>query len=161
MLAVVCTFELYAISRPFYPPILGKLINPVLSTFTAHPPYLPYQAITLLRKISFTAFVAFNQIGPWLQTPNTINGTPEVVLKQQLDRLEQTAAAAEVEVSRLMTMEMSPFAGDQATLKEVQGKVKEWLVQNTIRNDPEVRDAMGKVLQRRRADAPAGARGTK
>ena len=59
-----------------------------------------------------------------------------------------------------MGMEMSPFVGDQAALKVVQGKVKEWLVQNTIRNDPMVRDALGNELQKRRV-APAGARGTR
>ncbi len=60
-----------------------------------------------------------------------------------------------------MGMEMSPFVGDNEALMEVKGKVKEWLVQNTIRADPEVRDALGNLLKRRRTDAPAGARGNR
>lgn len=53
---------------------------------------------------------------------------------------------------------MAPVAGDEQGVKELRGKVKEWLVQNTIRNDPEVRDAMGRALGKRRVGAPVGAR---
>jgi len=113
--------------------------------------------------MSVTLFIAFAQIGPMLQPPTTVpaNAKPEVVLNQQLDRLQASATAADVDATRLMTMEMSPFVGDEEGLKVVKGKVKEWLITNTIRSDPEVRDAIGKSLQRRRPNAPAGARGNR
>ena len=162
-LIVLCIFELHTISRPYFPPVAAKLINPILTTFTHHPPYLPFQLIQLARKMSITLYIAFSQIGPLLQPPTTVpqNASPEVVLRQQLDRLEATAKATDVEATRLMGMEMSPFVGDPQGLKDVKGKVKEWLVQNTIRSDPEVRDAIGTLLKRRRVDAPAGARGNR
>ena len=53
---------------------------------------------------------------------------------------------------------MAPFAGDEHGVKTLKGKVKEWLVQNTIRSDPEVRDAVGRALGKRRVGAPVGAR---
>lgn len=53
---------------------------------------------------------------------------------------------------------MAPFVGDEDGVKELRGKVKEWLVTNTIRADPEVRDAVGRELGKRRAGAPPGAR---
>lgn len=56
----------------------------------------------------------------------------------------------EGEVGRLLQLEMSPLVGDEQGMGELRGKVREWLVTNTIRADPEVRDAMGRVLQRRR-----------
>lgn len=162
-LIVLCVFELHAISRPYSPHVATKLINPLLTTFTNHPPYLPFQLIQLARKLSVTLYIAFSQIGPLLQPPSAIpaNANPQIVLTQQLDRLEATAKAADVEATRLMGMEMSPFVGDNEALMEVKGKVKEWLVQNTIRADPEVRDALGNLLKRRRTDAPAGARGNR
>lgn len=162
-LIILCVFELHTISRPFPPFIAAKVLNPILATFTSHPPYLPFQIIQLARKTSVTLYIAFSQIGPLLQPPTasaTSNSNAETALKQQLDRLEATVKAADVEATRLMGMEMSPFVGDQAALKVVQGKVKEWLVQNTIRNDPMVRDALGNELQKRRV-APTGARGTR
>jgi hypothetical protein len=162
-LASIFLFELHALSRPHFPPIAANFINPILTTFTRHPPYLPFQLIQLLRKISVTIYIAFSQIGPLLQSPETarLQGDPEVVLRQQLDRLEQTAMTSDTEASRLMAMEMAPFVGDHGALKEVQGKVKEWLVQNTIRSDPMVRDAIGNLLKKRRVDAPAGAKGNR
>lgn len=50
----------------------------------------------------------------------------------------------------MLALDMAPFAGDEQALKDVRGKMKEWLVQNTIRADPEVRDAVGKVMERRK-----------
>jgi hypothetical protein len=162
-LLIICVFELHTISRPYFPQVATKLINPLLTTFTRHPPYLPFQLIQLARKLSVTLFIAFSQIGPLLQPPSAPAAAvnPEIALKQQLDRLEATAKAADIEATRLMGMEMSPFVGDSEALRDVKGKVKEWLVQNTIRSDPEVRDALGTLLKRRRTDAPAGARGNR
>jgi hypothetical protein len=162
-LIVLCVFELHTISRPYFPIFAEKLINPILITFTKHPPYLPFQLIQLARKMSITLYIAFSQIGPLLQPPTQTpqSSDPEIQLRQNLDRLEATAQAADIEATRLMGMEMSPFVGDPQALKDVRGKVTGWLVQNTIRNDPMVRDAIGRSLQRKRHDAPAGARGNR
>ena len=55
-------------------------------------------------------------------------------------------------------MDVAPFVGDEQGTKELRGRVKDWLVNNTIRADPEVRDAMGRVMAGRRTGAPTGAR---
>lgn len=159
----LCVFELHAITRPYFPAAATKLLNPFLTTFTHHPPYLPFQLIALAKKMSLTLYIAFSQIGPLLESPSPTptNVNLEVALRQQLDRLDATAKAADVEAGRLMAMEMSPFIGDESALGGVKGKVRDWLVQNTIRSDPEVRDALGGLLKRRRVDAPAGARGNR
>lgn len=157
----LCVFELHTISRPHFPLFATNFLNPILMTFTNHPPYLPYQLILLARKMSITLYIAFSQIGPLLQPQDRVamNSNSEMALKQQLDRLEATAKQADAEATRQVQMELSPFGGNPQALKQVEKETKDWLVHNTIRNDPEVRDAMGTLLQRRRADAPAGARG--
>jgi len=162
----LCVFELHTISRPYFPTIATSFLNPILTTFTKHPPYLPFQLIQLARKLSLTLYIAFSQIGPLLQPPlppgtSPKNANPEIALNQQVDRLLAGLAAVDAEASRAVAFEMSPFAGDPQALKSVQGKVKEWLVQNTIRSDPEVRDAVGNLLRKRRTDAPAGAKGNR
>ncbi len=160
---ILCVFELHTITRPYFPPVATNIINPILTTLTSHPPYLPFQLILLARKLSITLYIAFSQIGPLLQATSAVpaNANPEVALNQQLERLKATAQATDMEAARLLSLEMSPYAGDEPVLKDVKGKVKEWLVQNTIRNHPDVRDAMGNALKRRRPDAPAGARGNR
>ncbi|CAG8982306.1 hypothetical protein HYALB_00005306 [Hymenoscyphus albidus] len=159
----LCVFELHTISRPYFPSIATNIINPFITTFTNHPPYLPFQLISLAQKMCITLYIAFSQIGPLLETPQAASatGTPEAALNATLQRLEESTRAADLEVNRLMGMEMTPFAGQSGALKDMKGKVKDWLVQNTIRNDPEVRDSLGNLLKKRRVDAPAGAKGNR
>ena len=45
---------------------------------------------------------------------------------------------------------MTPFVGDEAGLKELSGKMKDWLVINTIRSDVEVKDAMNQAFAARK-----------
>ncbi|MCJ1224706.1 hypothetical protein MMC12_001351 [Toensbergia leucococca] len=151
------TLELHTLTRPFPPPLLN-LLNPVL-THTPHPPLLPFQLLTLARKTTLTLFIALSQLGPLFspsqpssqsQPPNT----PETT--QLLTRLEALVKATEAESSRLLGLDMAPFAGDEGAVRDLRGRVREWLVQNTIRADPEVRDAMGRVLGRRRVGGVPG-----
>ncbi|KAI5858187.1 hypothetical protein GGS23DRAFT_600682 [Durotheca rogersii] len=168
-LVVLCVFELHTITRPAFPPLLDLLVNPFLTRFTAHPPYLPFQTISLARKLSITLHIAFSQIGPLLRPPLAATAqpgirpaeAPEKALLESLDRLEQTARGMDAEATRLMELEMAPFAGDAQVIASMRTKLKEWLVQNTIRADPMVRDALGRSLQKRRVDAPAGAKGNR
>ncbi|KAI9643977.1 hypothetical protein NHQ30_007329 [Ciborinia camelliae] len=150
-LFLIFVFELHMISRPYFPVVATKVINPILTKFTSHPPYLPFQLMELFQQMLVTLHLAFAQLGPLLESPTASSetGNPEIVLKQQLDRLEQVATAMEADASRLQVLEMVPFANDPHSIKDVKGKVKEWLVQNTIRSDPEVRDAIGNVMRSR------------
>ncbi|KAI0389594.1 membrane associated DnaJ chaperone-like protein [Xylariaceae sp. FL0594] len=162
-LLILCVFELHTVTRPGFPPLVDTVVNPLLARFTAHPPYLPFQVVALARRVAIAIYIAFGQLGPVLQgeARNREAAAGEKALHQGLDRLEQVARSLDVDVARLMELEMAPFANDPEVLRDMRGKLKEWLVQNTIRADPMVRDAMGRELQKRRVDAPAGARGTK
>ena len=152
--------EYHTITRPYPSPLLTKMVNPILTKLTLHPPLLPFQLLTLARKATFTLFIAFSQLGSLFpQAKPASSATTSQHDLQQLARLEGIAKASEIESSRLLAMDMAPFVGDEPGTKELRGRVKEWLVNNTIRADPEVRDAMGRALAgRRRGGAPAGAR---
>lgn len=155
--------EYHTITRPYPSPLLTKIFNPVLSRITVHPPLLPFQLLALARKATFTLFIAFSQLGNLFPQEKPASGATTTTSSQhdlqQLARLEGNARASEIDSSRLLAMEMAPFVGDEPGTKELRGRVKEWLVNNTIRADPEVRDAMGRALAvRRRSGAPAGAR---
>ncbi|KAH6655679.1 hypothetical protein BKA67DRAFT_690449 [Truncatella angustata] len=164
-LVILCVFELHTVTRPEFPKFVDGLVNPLLVGWTGHAPYLPFQIISLARKCSVTLYIAFSQIGPLLQPPGQQGVKPgeasDKVLRQGLDRLEQAARMLDSDSARLMELEMAPYAGDPELVNGMRSKLKEWLVQNTIRSDPMVRDALGRSFQKRRADAPAGARGTR
>ncbi|EJT77158.1 hypothetical protein GGTG_07070 [Gaeumannomyces tritici R3-111a-1] len=135
--------------------------------------YLPFQAVQLARKLSLTVYVAMSQIGPMLGA-DTSSGRLVVAdddeadaakqraqLEQALDRLEKTGAGLDQDAGSLFNMELAPFASDKEAVDAIAAKVKEWLVQNTIVSDVMVRDALGKVLRRKRAEAPFRAKGNR
>ena len=151
--------EYHTITRPYHSPLLTRIFNPILRTLTPHAPLLPFQLLILARKATFTLFIALSQLGAFFpQAPTSSTTMTSTHDQQQLARLEGIAKTNEAESTRLLAMDMAPFAGDEQGTKELRGRVREWLVNNTIRNDPEVRDAMGRALGRRRTGAPPGAR---
>lgn len=170
VLASLFVFELHTVTRPGRPALFERVVNPLLRLVTpARTPYLPFQIIALARKLCITIYIAFSQIGPLLGA-DTSEGKivvsqkgqdEELLLKQALDRVEASAKGLDADTERLLQMEMAPFAGDDEALSNMRGTVKEWLVQNTIRADPMVRDALGRSLQKRRVDAPSGAKGNR
>ncbi len=153
--------EYHTLTRPYFPPILSKIINPLLA-LTTHPPLLPFQLLILARKASITLFIAASQLSGFFQSapssPTPSNGAPKQHESQQLSRLEHAIHASEMEATRLIALDMAPFVGDDDAVNELRGRVREWLVTNTIRADPEVRDAMGRALEKRGTGAPAGAK---
>ena len=147
-------------TRPYYPLLLTGILNPILANLTDHPPLLPYQFLILARKSALTFFIALTQLSPLFQSPTIATVNDSNIDGQQILRLEQITSINDQEATRLLALDMTPFAGDDQGVRDLRGRVKEWLVQNTIRADPEIRDAVGRVLGRRRVGAPAGARPT-
>ncbi|KAI0019369.1 hypothetical protein F4780DRAFT_747404 [Xylariomycetidae sp. FL0641] len=171
-LACLCAFEAAAVTRPRYPALLTAVVNPALARLAGQKPYLPFQLLALARKACVALFIAFAQVGPLLakqqQHPGEADeaaaaaaGSEEKALRQNLERLEATAKGLDADAARLMELEMAPFAGDPEAIHSMRARLQEWLVQNTIRADPMVRDALGRSFQKRRVDAPAGARGNR
>jgi hypothetical protein len=68
----------------------------------------------------------------------------------QLARLEQLARGQEMESTRLVGLSMGPFREDRTLMVELRDRIREWLVQNTTRADPLVREAVEEALRRRR-----------
>jgi len=102
-------------------------------------------------------FIALSQIGPLLFPPLPGQDGKDIS-GQQLDRLDALAKTSDQEVSRLLALEVTPFAGDSAQMHDLRAAMRTWLVDNTIRSNAAVRDAVGRVVQRRRTDTPVGAR---
>ncbi|KAH0543023.1 hypothetical protein FGG08_002631 [Glutinoglossum americanum] len=117
--------------------------------------------LALARKSGIAIMIALARIGPLLR-PLELSTAPnsETALLQQLDRLEKVSRTTEIESARLLALDMAPFAGDDETVKGVKAQLQNWLVENTVKSDGEVRDAVGRAMGKRRADAPHGARGT-
>jgi hypothetical protein len=157
-------FEVHSATRPEFPPLLNA-VNAFMTRTALRDAYLPFQFIALLRKLILTMYIALSQIGPLLvqdaKTNKAAAEDEDKSLRESLARLETVSRQLDADAGRLMDMEVAPFKGDKASINNLQGKMREWLVQNTVQADPMVRDALGKSFKRRRINAPSGAKGTR
>ncbi|KAF7560471.1 hypothetical protein G7046_g3660 [Stylonectria norvegica] len=164
VLLTLCTFELHAVTRPGFPPLL-QAINTVRTSLTSHEPYLPFQLISLTRKLTLTFYIAMSQIGPLLAMrfgrTQKSSQDDDKALQQGMERLESLGKQLDDDAVRLIDMEMAPYKGDAAATANLKAKMREWLVQNTIRADPMVRDALGTSFRKRRIDAPTSVKATR
>ena len=164
ILITLCLFEVHAVTRSDAPPVLN-VVNAIVTRLTTRTPYLPFQLIALTRRLTITLYIALSQIGPLLAPHSNSKKASaeddEKSLRESLNRLEALSQQLDGDAARLTEMEVAPFKGDAASIKNLQGKMREWLVQNTIRADPMVRDALGTSFKKRRVDAPSGAKGNR
>jgi len=144
--------ELHTMTRPSFPAVLTSFVNPILATTRTRPPYLPFQMLALLRKLAVTFFIAMTQLSPLLKAPRPEVSPDGSISPQQLKNLDDLTMATDLELTRLMRQEMTPFLSDEASFKSLKDGLREWLVRNTIQNDPEVRNAIGRVFERRRVE---------
>lgn len=162
-LGALGVFEVHCLTSPNFPRLLAQLANPVFAVIPHHPQFLPFQLISLLRKLVLTAFIAFSQIGPLISNPEAVKMAEQddQVSQQQLQRLGALGQALENEANMLMGLEMTPFANDESAMREMRGRMKRFLVDNTVRSNAEVRNAMGEAIARRRQGVPHGAVGAR
>ncbi|KAG6009056.1 hypothetical protein E4U21_003388 [Claviceps maximensis] len=157
ILLTLCLAEVHAATRAGFTPLLN-LVNTLVTTLTRHPPYLPFQFTALLRKLSMTMYIAISQIGPLLMPESEktnkldTSDSKERVL-EKLTALEAVSKQLETDTGRLMDMEAAPFKGDAAVVNKLRGQMREWLVQNTIRADPMVKDTLRTILKTARKQA--------
>ncbi|KXT00292.1 hypothetical protein AC578_6473 [Pseudocercospora eumusae] len=153
VMAGLFVIELHAATRPQFPALLTRFVNPIAAATGLRSHYLPFQMITLLRKLAVTFFIAMSQLGPLFQdAKQAAAGNGSSIAPQQLDRIDALAAVTDQEVTRLLGFELTPFAVEEKAARELRGLLKDWLVQNTIRNDPEVKRAIEKHFERRRRE---------
>jgi hypothetical protein len=156
LLVCLVILEVYTVTRAYHPPFLVNVVNPILTRVSSYPPLLPFQFLILARNMTFTFFIALSQLGPHLRDGGSTAPTHEID-PMRLNRLEHIARANGIESSRLLDLDLAPYVGDQIVLGSLKDRIREWLVQNTIRADPQVREAVGEALKKRQSAQPADA----
>ncbi|ATY64010.1 membrane associated [Cordyceps militaris] len=165
LLVALCLLELTVATRPTFPAPLVAL-NAVLTRVAGLPPYLPFELVHLARKVTLTVYIALSQMGPLVLAQIDPHADKAVdneqkALDDSLLRLEGLTRQMDADAARLIDMELTPFKGDADMAAKMRTKMREWLINNTIRSDPMVKDALGNSFQKRRSDAPAGAKGNR
>lgn len=150
-------------------------------------PYLPFQAVVVAHRALVAFLIALSRLGPLLSSEQGLDtGEGEEALLKVVGRLEQRVQIAAVESARMLALETVPFRvgdgqrspereegthregeqeGEQdaragrtdSGLEKLRGKVKEWFVTNTVRQDKEVQEAVGKLVEQRAREADGAA----
>lgn len=158
-------FEARTAMRPDHPPILTKLLNPLLTSTRLRPSYLPFEFLILIRKSAYSAAIFLGLLIPLYreQRPQASaqGEDSEEARHKQIDRLTGLAREVQSDSTRLLDLESTPFKADERAKGNLRNALKMWMVNNVIHGEKDVRNAIGTSLLRRRQGAPAGARGTK
>ncbi|KAL2009336.1 hypothetical protein VTN00DRAFT_7530 [Thermoascus crustaceus] len=120
---------------------------------------LPFQILTLARRASVTLHIFISQVTPPEVAKSSSSSAGQPLSPQTIQRLGQVvqlARATDVESTRLLQVGFAPYRGDKESVALLRRGMKEGLVLGSVRNSPEVREAVRQVQERRKREA-AGA----
>ncbi|KAI8933812.1 hypothetical protein NX059_009515 [Plenodomus lindquistii] len=164
-LLAVATFEARTVMRSDHPLFLSQYLNPFLVATKIRPPYLPFQAVTIVKKASISLVQFLTLLLPLYRAdptrlPSAAEDTAETRHKQ-LDRLGAFLTEANKDATRLLDMESIPYRDNEKAKSELREALKKYMVNNVVHQEKEVRNAMGQTMARRRAGVPHRAQGTR
>ena len=110
-----------------HPSIFAKFLNLVLTKLNLCPPYLPFQAISLICRVIYTFTVFLSLLIPLYQQPQQPASKSEDLNKikhQQLDQLANLAQEVQVDASKLLNLELIPFKVDERKKGELRKVLK-------------------------------------
>ena len=149
-ISTLLVLELYFLTHSFDPPNLvtrfGKTCHSLLPDLL--PPHLlPFEILSLARKLSISLNIFISQLAP----PAARSSLEEdSQTQQQIAHLSQAASRLDQEALGLLNFGFAPFKGDMEKVTMLRKGMKEGVVQGVVRNNPEVKEAVRRVLDRRR-----------
>jgi hypothetical protein len=155
--AVACMafLELYFLTHAWEPPKLGVLWASTLQGLLPDllPPHLlPFQVLALARRMSMSINIFISQLAPPKARDTAMR---DIQTQQQIAHLAQAAGRLDAESGGLLQLGMSPFKGDLEKSEVLRAGMKESLVASALKRHPEVRSAVQRALDRRRARSTA------
>lgn len=111
---------------------------------------LPFQILNLARRMSLSVNIFISQLAP----PTARNKADEDrQAHHQLAHLNQAATRLETEVSSILQLGLVPFKGEPDKIELLKRGIKENIMLSAVRNSDEVKEAVKRVVDRRRTHA--------
>lgn len=146
-------FEVTTYTRPNFPTLLTTIVNPIIKAVSlgSHAPLLPFQFLIILRTLSISVNIAFNQLGPFYQTAGNMHDASEADI-QRMFQEQMVGLKYLVDQSRnLLSLELRPFLesneGGEAKARDA---IKRWLVVNEVMKDDNYRRTLERAALRKR-----------
>ncbi|CAI7655063.1 unnamed protein product [Penicillium pancosmium] len=159
-LAAMVVLELALITRPRAVFMPAAYLPPALSAWLPAQSFhlLPFQVLTIARRVSITIHIFISQMAPKGQAQTTrSDGGVSPQTMQQVVKLVQTAQQTDLEATRSLQLAQAPFRGDCETVSGLRRGMQEALVLAGVRSSPGVQQAVGEVIQRRQGAVDTGA----
>lgn len=122
---------------------------------------LPFQILTLARRASVTLHIFISQATPPEVAKSSSSSAGQPLSPQTIQRLGQVvqlARATDVESTRLLQVGFAPYRGDKESVATLRRGMKEGLILGSVRNSPEVQEAVRQVQERRKREAAGASR---
>ncbi|KAF1971566.1 hypothetical protein BU23DRAFT_569732 [Bimuria novae-zelandiae CBS 107.79] len=161
----VAAYDVRTAMRPDHPPFLTQWLNPLVTSLNIRPAYLPFQATAIVKKVAISGAQFLGLIIPLYRDEVGAKVQPvddsEESRHKQVDRLQAVVEAGNADVTRILELESTIFKENERAKGELREAMKKFMVNNVVHQEPEVRNAIGQRIGRRRTGAPHGAVGTK
>lgn len=141
--------ELYFLTHTWKPPAFtlhGTRIAHALIPGILPDHLLPFQILTLARRMSMSLNIFISQLAPPAARSKT---DQDRQTQQQIAHLNQVALRTDGEASGLLGLGLAPFRGDPEKVEMLRRGMKEGIVMSAVRNSSEVREAVRRVMERR------------
>lgn len=149
--AVMAYLELFFLTHNWNPPSsvvqLGSAAHATLpQLLPGH--LLPFQILIVARRLSMSLNIFISQLAP----PSAqAKADPAQQVLQQVAHLTQAAVRVDSEASDLLQVQMAPFRGDATDIRALRDGMRDGLINNAVRADPGVRQAIDEAFERRNA----------
>jgi len=142
--------ELYFLTHTWKPPAFSFYAASIAHTLLpgilpAH--LLPFQVLTLARRMSMSLNIFISQLAPPAARSKV---DQDRQTQQQIAHLNQVAMKTDAEAGGLLGLGLAPFRGDREKVEMLRRGMKEGIVMSAVRNSPEVKEAVQRVIERRK-----------
>lgn len=149
--AVMAFLELYFLTHNWNPPAsvvqLGAAAHAALPQLLPRH-LLPFQILAVARRLSMSLNIFISQLAP----PSAqAKADPGQQILQHVAHLTQAAARVDGEAGDLLQLQLAPFRGEAADIRALRDGMRESLINNAVRSDPAVRQAIDEAFERRNA----------
>lgn len=148
--------ELYFLTHTWEPPGFSVYMARAAHAFlpgTLPPHLLPFQLLTLARRMSMSLNIFISQLAPPAARGPA---QQDAHMQQHISHLHQVALKIDDEAGGLLSLGLAPFRGDREKVEALRRGMKETIVMSAVRNSPEVKEAVRRVVERRRHSPDLG-----
>ena len=147
----VAVLELTLLTHDWTPPRAASILGSTLYGFfpdflPSH--LLPFQILAIARRMSISINIFISQLAP----PRSHQAGAQAAQNEVLmGHLSQAVVRVDQEANSLLNLGFAPYKGDREMVDRLRGSMTEGITLGTLRQTPEVRAAVTRALDRRKA----------